>query len=249
LKGLGRAGQLGIGKFKIIKKYMTKEIILASKSKNIIPLKVQKEYVQYHKMVDNHELSETILLNESRKLFLKKDGLEKNKKLLYLLAHNGSLKTYRILQRYRKKTDKPLKAWVEMCLQECAGNLKAELLDQKEIFMIINGAGGDGQRLRYYFIFSSIKFKLFTVAQKAVIKKLTKAVDKKLKGKTEHLDFGKNYILLSVLLPMDIAAEEYFQEIYKAVNSKKKILRNHYYSNNVQRPTLKDLEEYLANLR
>lgn len=171
------------------------------------------------------------------------------KKLLYLLAHNGSSKAYEVLKKYLKEQDTQLKAWAELCLQECAGHLGAEMLDQEETFMVMSGVGGDGHRLRYYFIFSSVKSKPFTVAQKGIIKKSVKVIDKKLKGKTERIDFGTNYVISSVLLLMDVAAEEYFQEIYKAVNSKKEILRYNYYCNNVQKPTLNDIEGYLKNLK
>lgn len=115
--------------------------------------------------------------------------------------------------------------------------------------MVSSGAGGDGQRLRYYFVFSTVKSKMLTPSQKVEIKKSAKAVDKKLKGKTEHIDFGKNYFISSVLLPMEIAAEEYFQEMYRTINRKKEILRYHYYSNNIQKPTSKDIEEYLKELQ
>jgi len=228
---------------------MTKEIILGNKSKTSIPLDSQKEYIQYHDLVDSHELPELVLFSKSKKIFLKKTGLNEKKKLLYLLAHNGSLKAYQVLQKYRKKPDSKLMVWAELCFQECAGHLGAGLLNQEETFMVMSGAGGDGQRLRYYFIFSSEKSKPLTTAQKLLIKKSTKTVDKKFKGKTEHLNFGKNHFLLSVLLPLDIATEEYFQEIYKAVNSKREVLRYHYYSNNTQRPTSKDIEEYFKGIK
>ena len=114
--------------------------------------------------------------------------------------------------------------------------------------MVMCGAGGDGQRLRFYFFFSSVQLKPFTTAQKAIIKKSVKIVDKKLKGKTERMDFGKNCALLSVLLPMDVSAEMYFQEMYKTTNSKKEILCYHYYCNNVQKPTSEDAQTYLMSI-
>lgn len=228
---------------------MPKEIILAGKSKNILPPDIQREYIKYHDLVNSQELPEPALFGESKKLFLKKTSLDEKKKLLYLLAHNGSAKAYKLLQKYRGKPDKQLKAWAELCLQECAGHLGSELLNQEETFMVMSGAGGDGQRLRYYFIFSSEKFRTFTVAQKNLIKESAKFVDKHLGGKTEKIGFSKSSVLLSVLLPMDVSAEMYFQEMYKAANGKKEILRYHYYCNNVQKPTPKDIQEYLKSLK
>ncbi len=224
------------------------EIILGNKSKNILPLDVQREYIQYHNLVDSHELPETALFNESKKLFLKKSGTDEKKKLLYLLAHNGTNNAHKSLQKYLKKPDKDLSAWAKLCLQECAGHLGAEILGQDETFMIMSGAGGDGQRLRYYFIFSAVKSKPLTATQKVVIKKSVKDTDKKLKGKTERMNFGTNYVLLSVLLPMNVSAEMYFQEMHKAVNNKREILRYHYYCNNVQKPTPEGIGEYLKEL-
>ena len=108
--------------------------------------------------------------------------------------------------------------------------------------------GGNGQRLRYYFIFSSLKSKPITTTQKAIIKKSVKIVDKKLKGKTERINFEKNYALLPVLLPMDVSVEIHFQEMYKSVNGKKEVLRYHYYCNNVQKPTSEDAQTYLMSI-
>ncbi len=228
---------------------MTRETILGNKSKTSIPLDSQREYVQYHDLVDSQELSEAVLFNDSKKLFSKKSSLDEKKKLLYLLAHNDSATAYKLLRKYRKKPDKQLKAWAELCLQECAGHLGARLLDEEETFMVMSGAGGDGQRLRYYFILSSKRLNNLSVAQKSLVKESAKLVDNHLGGKTEKTEFGKSYILLSVLLPMDVAAEAYFQEIYNAINSKKEILRYHYYCNNIEKPKLKDIKDYLKDLK
>jgi len=47
---------------------------------------------------------------------------------------------------------------------------------------------------------------------------------------------------------MEIALEEYFQNVYKSVNFQKKILRCHYYCTNVEKPTLKTIKEYLKSI-
>ncbi|HWW42900.1 reverse transcriptase/maturase family protein [Pedobacter sp.] len=164
-----------------------KEIILGNKSKKPLSLDIQREYIRYHNIVDSHELPEDVLLIQSERLFLKKTGSDKKKKLLYMLAHSGTKQAYKLLLKYLKKPDKQLQKWVELCLQECAAHLGGELLDQEETFMVMSGAGGDGQRLRYYFIFSSAKSQRLTAAQKMVIKKSSKVTDKNLKGKTEGL--------------------------------------------------------------
>ncbi len=111
---------------------MAKEIILGDKSKITIPFEAQKEHIQYHNSIDSHELPEAILFNESKKLFLENADLGEKKKLLYLLAHNGTPKAYKFLEKYNKKSDKQLKFWAELCLQECAGHLSIELLGQEE---------------------------------------------------------------------------------------------------------------------
>lgn len=227
---------------------MTKDIIFTNKSKNIVPLEVQEEYIRYHDTVDSKELPETTLFNESKKLFLKKTDNTEKKKLLYLLAHNGSPKAYKLLQQYQKQADKDLKTWTELCLHECAGYLGTKLLGQEETTMIMSSAGGDGQRSRYYFVFSAENFKTFSLTQKNAIKKLVNVVDKKLNSKTEQINFGINHFLLTVLLPIDFSAEIYFQEMYKICNQKRQFLRYHYFVTNVLKPTMKDIENYLKQL-
>ena len=135
-----------------------------------------------------------------------------------------------------------------MCLQECSMYLGAELLGQDEICKIVSGAGGDGQRMRFFLVLSSVKSQPFTTEQKNAIKKCAQVADEKLESHTEKVSFGENYVLLSVLIPMEVAPEDYFQNIYKSTNLKKKILRYHYYCTNIGKPTLKKIREYLKDL-
>lgn len=224
---------------------MSKEKILNNKSKITAGLGMQTEYIRYHNPVDAQELPEATPFDESKKLFSEKTGVEEKKRLLFLLAHNNSLKAYQLLQKYQESADKKLKAWTELCLQECGMYLGAELLDQDGISKIVSGAGGDGQRIRFFFVLSSVKSQSFTTEQKNAIKRCAQTADKKLGSHTEKISFGENYILLSLLIPMEVAPEEYFQSIYKSTNLRKKILRYHYYCTNTKKPTLKKIEEYL----
>lgn len=227
---------------------MSKEKILSNKSKITATLEVQIEYIQYHNLVDTQELSQAVLFDESKKLFSEKTGVEEKKKLLFLLAHSDSLKAYQLLQKYQENADKKLKGWIGLCLQECGMYLGAELLDQDEICKIVSGAGGDGQRMRFFFVLSSVKSQSFTTEQKNAIKQCAQTADEKLESHTEKISFGENYVLLSVLIPMEVAPEEYFQSIYKSTNLQKKILRYHYYCTNLAKPTPKEIKEYLKYL-
>lgn len=228
---------------------MSKEKILINKSKVTVTLEMQIEYIQYHDLVDTQELSQAALFDESKKLFSKKTGVEEKKKLLFMLAHNENLKAYKLLQKYQENADKKLSAWTELCLQECGMYLGAELLDRDEICKIVSGAGSDGQRLRFFFILSSEKSQSFTAEQKNLIKECAQTADEKLESHTEKISFGKNYVLLSVLIPIEIALEEYFRNIYKSVNLQKKILHYHYYCTNIEKPTLRTIKEYLEGIK
>lgn len=84
------------------------DVILGNKSKNILPVDVQREYIQYHDKIDSRELPEPMLFKESKSLFLKKSSLDEKKKLLYLLAHNDSHRAYKLLQKYQKNTNRQL---------------------------------------------------------------------------------------------------------------------------------------------
>jgi hypothetical protein len=228
---------------------MSKEKILINKSKVTATLETQIEYIRYHNLVDTQELSQAILFDESKKLFSEKTRVEEKKRLLFLLAHNDSLEAYKLLQKYQENADKKLKAWTELCLQECGMYLGAELLDQDQTCKVVSGAGSDGQRLRFFLILSSEKSQSFTAEQKNLIKECAQTADEKLESRTEKISFGKDYILLSVMLPMEIALEEYFQSVYKSVNLRKKILRYHHYCTNVEKPTLKTIKEYLEGIK
>lgn len=227
---------------------MSKEKILINKSKVTATLEMQIEYIHYHNLIDTQELSEAILFDESKKLFSEKTGVEEKKKLLFLLAHNGSIESYKLLQKYQNDADKKLIVWTELCLQECGAFLGTDLLDQDEITAkVISGAGSDGKRLRAFFVLSAVRS--FADKQKNVIKQCIRMADKKLESHTENINFGKDYILLSVLISAEVAPEEYFQEIYKSVNIDKNILCHHYYCTNVKKPSFKEINEYLRDLK
>lgn len=229
---------------------MPRKTILSNQSKITANINEQIEYIRYHNLVNTEELSKKALSKESKKLFLMKTVIEKKKKLLFLLAHSGSIESYKLLQKYQKNADKKLIAWTELCLQECGAFLGADLLDQNETATkVINGAGGDGTRFRVFFILSTEKSRSFIDKQKNKIKKCIQAVDKKLESHTEKINFGKDFILLSVLISIEIAPEQYFQEIYKSVNIDKDILRYHYYCTNIKKPSLKEIKEYLRDLK
>lgn len=120
--------------------------------------------------------------------------------------------------------------------------------DDGDKIEITTGAGGDGQRLRYYFVVSSIK-KVLDVGHKKLILQVFKNIAKKFDLKIEYTDFGLNHFLISVLVPWTVAVGELIEQGIKAINKKQNILRFHYLVVNTHKPNNEEISQYLAVLR
>lgn len=109
-------------------------------------------------------------------------------------------------------------------------------------------AGGDGQRLRYFFVFSSLYGKAFTEAQRKKIQKTIRQIDKDVGCTTERITFGTSFFLTSVLWTPDLAVETYFRNVYVICSFPKPFLRYHYFVTNTHRPILKEINRYLQGI-
>ncbi len=92
--------------------------------------KAAVEYIEYHKKIPESYF--TNMLEEevewSGKILLSKDyGIEDKKKALMILAHKGSVKSYKILKEYEKHSDMELKIWLNLAIQECKAFLENDI--------------------------------------------------------------------------------------------------------------------------
>ena len=228
------------------------EKISVIKSKHPILMEQQMEYMNFHSQVDTENLSEKDLLKESKKLFDKKVSLPKKKIILFQLAHLGTLASYQTLGKYlerteKEKTEKDLISWTILCSEECRMFLESDLLEEDRA-LLMSGAGGDGEKMRFYFIISTEDIAPLTTKQKQKIKIEFENVADESNSKIEKIEFGKNYALITTLISSEFAPADFVEGGIEYCSELKSFLRFHYYCGNMEKPNQKVIEKYLAEL-
>ena len=117
-------------------------------SENGAPLPVQREYLDYHRYVDPEQCMQADVAETGKALFSHKATVEEKKKALAILAHNGTVETYRTLEEYAEQAEEELAGWVALALHECQAFLEASLEDAS-VGMVMGGLGGTGDKIRY----------------------------------------------------------------------------------------------------
>lgn len=113
---------------------------------------------------------------------------------------------------------------------------------------ITSGLGGEGHRLRYYVVISTLNDGSFTKQQKDIVRKQFNRVSKKLDSEIEEIKFSPNYALIKLLVSVEVALQDVIDEGMNSCNTIEKFLRFHFYATNVQKPTRKIIEDYLYEI-
>lgn len=213
-----------------------------------IPQRVHAEYIRYHDRVDTGRWNEKQILRESEKLFLSTAPSQKKKEILFVLAHTGTVKCYRTIEKYLTEAKGVLKSWAGLALEECCMFMESYLLDEPR-GIVAGGAGGIGNRLRCYFLLTGVDNQPFTVIEKKGIQDVFTAVSKEHDSIIEKVEFGETYSLFTALIPLDVAPAELIENGIHACNAKHELLRKQYFVTNMQKPTQKKIAEYLKGQR
>src|SRR3989338_1921196 len=214
-----------------------------------ISLRTQKEYIAYHKQVDTDDLDRETVLTESERLFSRHISVDEKKRSLFSLAHIGELKAVTVLERYLKNSDPELTEWATLCFNECRMSVKSEELDAGQA-IVMSGAGGDGTRLRFYFVVSTECKQPLTAQQKQTIKNGYgyETVASELRSHVESIEFGSFHVLFTVLIPVDVAPADFIERGIEECNKEGSFIRCHYYVTNTGKPTKKVIAGYLDAL-
>src|SRR5687767_8885656 len=105
-----------------------------------IDVQTQKEYLDMSVAFGPSELSDDDLNKISMVLNSKKAPLDLRKKALLALAHAGSIRAFRELEKFYQLAGKELKQWTALALQECRMFLESFLTDRNFGF-ITSGLG------------------------------------------------------------------------------------------------------------
>lgn len=219
----------------------------AAKFDGEIPQKIHAEYIRYHDRVDTGKWNEKQILRESEKLFLLAVSSQKKKEILFILAHTGTVKCYRAIEKYLKEAKGTLKAWTGLALEECCMFVESYLLDEPR-GIVAGGVGGMENRLRCYFLLTGIDNQSFTVIQKKGIRDAFIVVSKEHNSIIEKVEFGQAHALFTALIPIDVTPAKLIENGIRACNAGQELLRVQYFVTNMQKPTQKNIAEYLRKI-
>ena len=124
------------------------------------------------------------------------------------------------------------------------------LQSQDSIFenktIIGTGAGGKDGKLRSYFIFTPAKKQSFVPETCDKLYGVLKETVAKLGCEIEGANPRKGFVLVSVLIPFEIAADQFAGAVLdKLAKGNGRILRYHYFITNANMPTDSEIREYM----
>ena len=213
-----------------------------------IDLSTQEEYLSFSETMDFDNVDYEKVLTESDRLFDKHTPIELKKRILILLAHLGSPESCRRLEKYLKVSDRNLRGWALLSLNECRTLLESVLL-QEEGGFISTGLGGKENKSRYYFILSSKDGLPFSETDRETLKRGYETISHKYKSEIEEINFEVTYATIEILIPTDIAVGEVIEEGISECNKMSEFLFTDYYVTNVKKPTPEEISKYLEEIR
>ena len=209
-----------------------------------IDIQTQKEYIDYSHSFDRGELTETDTIKLGSTLLDTRTPIETKKKLLTLLAHLGTITAFRQIEKYYKNSDKGLKPWAAMALQECKMFLECTLTNQSAGY-ISAGLGGLNDKLRYFFLVFSSSDRPFTATQKGIVKDEFNLVAKDLNCVVETIDHSDIFIGMTALVPMDVAVGTFIETGIKMCNELGNFVFENYYVTNQEIPEKSEMPDII----
>ena len=208
---------------------------------------VQQEYVEYthHRAFDPGAAED--LEERSPSLFAPDTPPEEKKETLTLLAHQGTVEAYRTLEQYVATAELELRDWGLLARQECRMFLEGWLRDQ-EGGMVMTGLGGEGNKLRYFFLVRARDEAAFTPGQKTILEQAFTSVCGRLEAVPEEIQVHQNYAAVTVLVPLEVAIGEVIEEGINESNAGNPFLDIHYFVTNQRIPTEEEMACYLRML-
>ena len=209
-----------------------------------IDMEVQMEYLEYSHSFDRGELTERETENLGGLLFRTGTPLEAKKKVLTLLAHLGTIHSYKILSMFAENPDAEIDQWAVLALLECRMFLESELSDQNQ-GIILTGLGSKNNKMRCYFLVLPIDENTFSASQHLRIKNELSYTAKDLECDIGNVEFQDHYVSLTVLIPMDVAIATFIEEGIKNCNEFGNFVLKEYYVTNMDIPDKDEIEKIL----
>lgn len=216
---------------------------LIALSNETISTSIQSDYIAYHRKIDHELFDEKETLKESSKLFLPNTHIEEKRRILFLLAHIGTKKAFALLQRYITTADKELVTWSLLAFEECKQHMVGDE------FLVLTEAGGEAGLMRFYFILTSKENVPLTDRLKEVVQKESIQEKSIVNCITEDIVFGNTYCIVMALISPDTAPATYIEHLITQCNKQQEFLRFHYLCTNTQKPSSKEIKEYVTYMK
>ncbi len=208
---------------------------------------VQQEYLVYTANIDAVPYSEEAIAVKSQSLFDQSIPLKTKKETLAILAHSGTVQSYRTIEKYLESAQPELYDWSVLALQECRMFLESSLMDENT-GMVMTGLGGKGNRLRYFFAIRSIDDNPFTDTQKATVELSFSDICRRLNSILEEIQVHQHYATMKVLVPLDVAVGDVIEGGIDSCNRVNSFLDIHYFTTNVEIPAAAEILDYLRGM-
>lgn len=219
------------------------EKLSAIKSKIEIPPEVHSEYISCHDKIDKDDYEYKKVIKENKELFRKDVSPDKKKEFLFLLAHYGTLDSFKIITKFLDQGEESLKPWALISLEECRMFLESDIMEENR-GIVIGGSGGDGKRLRCYFVVKTTGNSALFALERKIITNGFKKTSKELDCKIEKIEFRGNSALVTALVPIDVAIGNLIEQGIEICNSKNKILNSYYFVTNVKKPSKEEIDDW-----
>jgi len=219
-------------------------LILAEKG---VDPSVQQEYLEYTGDLDFDQYQGENISTRSYSLFSPNTTLDYKKETLAILAHRGTLETYRIIEKFLETAEEPLEAWGVLALHECRMFLENSLSDRNS-GILMTGLGGENNKLRYFFIIRSRNDAALTGIQNETIERGFSYVCGKSNSILEDIQICQYYVKMKVLIPMDVAVAEIIEGGIAECARFGDFLDENYYVTNVRIPSEAEILRYIREM-
>lgn len=209
-----------------------------------INLSVHQQYFDLSKKIDFDSIDYKEVLKDRKKLFSEDTASEAKQMILLRLAHLGTIDSYRTIERYLRLPENNLRDWALLCLKECGMFLQTSFLGEEGGF-VSTGLGGKKNKLRYYSVIRTKKGLPFSETDRDMLGQKFKMIARQFESDIEELSIEKNYAMVKILIPMDVAVGTVIEQGIIECNKKQEFLSPSYYVTNVKKPTDEEIILYL----
>jgi hypothetical protein len=209
-------------------------------SKDGIGTAVINEFYSYLSNIEK-EIEPDKIEEYCRLLEMKDISFEIRKNILARLSIIGTVRAFRILEKYMTVSDIEIENWVKISLVECQRRLEEGLVEE-DTGIISSGLGGVLNRLRYVYVLKTY-FDISSISND-ITEKIRK-IAASLKSEIEEIKYASSNIQVKVLIPMDIAIGSLIENTIIKINDGKKFVYENYMVVNTHVPSDEEIVNFI----